>query len=197
MKKLIAAVGIVLSISTSAHALISVNYIDSSGWVMPDGTTPIISAGVGSDALVQLIFTPSNTHGQAYINGGVESYEQVLSERTFNFGDTGNEYLASFSENYVGSDLVGNLYIRIFQGDTAVGAVAVNQWYANGWLLPTVVNPGPPNTPDTVDFGPLLGGDGDFGTYRLNQQVIVPEPTTLALAALGVLGVVARRFRRS
>ncbi|MCO5067842.1 MAG: PEP-CTERM sorting domain-containing protein [Kiritimatiellae bacterium] len=197
MNKILAAVGMVLSLAVSSHAALYVSYGDSTGFVMPDGTTPIINGGTGSNALFQLIFTASGINSAAFVGGATSGDNVILAERTFSEADAGNPYLGTAFEIY-GPDTyqAGYVFVRIFQGGTDVGNTAVGDWYIDGQILATINNPGPPTIPDLVQVGPVGGGTGFSGTYRLNQQV-VPEPTTLALAALGVLGVVARRFRRS
>ncbi len=198
MKKIIIAIGMVLSLALSSDASLYISYGDETGFVMPDGTTPIIDGSTGTDALFQLIFTASGVISNAVVGGLTSGDNVILAERTFNAGDTGNPYLGTAFENYGPSpDQAGFVFVRVFQGGTAIGDTVVGDWYIDGELVSTVVNPGPPSVPDTVHIGPGAGGDGVGGTWRLDSQVIVPEPTTLALAALGVLGIVARRFRRS
>lgn len=198
MKKILFTL-IMLSGMSAANAALYVSYSDLSGVTMNDGVTPILDASVDASqiALVQLIWTSDGVQDLATIGGGVSGANEILDQQNISAALLGNDYAANFAFLVGPSpDRVGSLYVRIFQGGTSVGNVDVGDWYYTGILNPVVVNPGPPSVADDVNLGPLGAGTGDFGTYSLNQQV-VPEPTTLALAALGVLGLVARRFRRS
>ncbi|MCO6400104.1 MAG: PEP-CTERM sorting domain-containing protein [Verrucomicrobia bacterium] len=198
MKRSLVTLVAALATVVSSHALISVNWQDNSGFVMPDNVTPIMDPSTGgTNILTQLIFTPSGIIGAATVGGGVSGDNVILDQQVFNEGFTANPYGATLSENYQGPDLVGKLFVRVFQGGTDIGVAPVLTWYYDGLLYDTVVNAGGAQPPDIVEAtSPASSGSGPFGTYVLNQQ-IVPEPTTLALAALGVLGVVARRFSRS
>ncbi len=197
MKKIASSmVALVLAAMTSQAALM-IDWHDYTGFSMNDNVTAILDAGVGSQALVQLIFTASGTQSAALIGGAASGDNVILDQQVIDSAVLGNDYGAGFSYSYVNADMVGSLFVRVFQGGTSIGNVSPGAWYFNGYLHTAVVNPGPPAAPDAVPAGvPPGGGTGPFGTYALNQQV-VPEPTTLALAALGVLGVVVRRFRRS
>lgn len=198
MKKLALILALALSGAAYSHASLIVNWGDPTGFVMNDGTTPILDGGVGTTALVQLIWTGDGVQDDALIGGLVGGANEILAQQTITDVQFGNPYAGTFSFDYgPEADRSGFLYVRVFQGGTSIGNVNAGDWYFTGMLTATVNNPGGAAPPDDVYAGdPPYGGTGDFGTFALNQQV-VPEPTTLALAALGVLGLVARRFRRS
>ncbi|MCO5045840.1 MAG: PEP-CTERM sorting domain-containing protein [Kiritimatiellae bacterium] len=197
MKKSIAlAVIFGAAASLSAHAYLYVNWSTPAGFTMNDGVTPILSGG--QTGLVQLVFSPDATPGLAQVGGAADGDiildQREISEASLGGGDTWGLF---FSELYgPNPDMVGSVYIRMFQGGTSIGNVSAGDWYFTSALLTIEINPGPPNTAQDLVALAAGTGPGDMGTAILNQQV-VPEPTTLALAALGVLGVVARRFRRS
>jgi len=144
-----------------------------------------------------LIYSLSGSIAPAVVGGLASGDNVILAEAVHDATDPGNPYLGTFAHIYEGTYLPGFVFVRVFQGGTGIGLAAVGDYYGDGQVLATINNAGGAQPPDFVEYGPLQGGTGDFGTWRLENQVVVPEPTTLALAALGVLGVVARRFRRS
>lgn len=194
MKKLIAIMYSIVAISATSHGFLYVNWSGPSGFTMSDGVTPLVPDPAG--ALVQLIYSPDNIAGDA-LPGGIPTGDTILEEQVITEASTGNPYGAGFSYLYgPAADLVGYLYIRVFEAGTSPGVVPVGAFYYTGPIFTAVVNPGPPNVPNSINAGPAGGGDGDYGTFRLTQQV-VPEPSVLALAALGAAVVAVRRFRRS
>jgi hypothetical protein len=194
MKKIAIFMAVAAAAVTSAHSAIFVAWNGPSGFTMADGTTPLV--GGVAQALVQLVYTPDAIAGSAEI-GGTATGDTVLDQQLIDEALTGNAYGAGFSFVYGPSaDLIGFLYVRVFEAGTSIGNVNVGDFYYTGPLFATVNNPGPPATPNDVNAGAAFGGDGDSGTFRLTQQV-VPEPSVLALAALGAAVVAVRRFRRS
>ena len=57
------------------------------------------------------------------------------------------------------------------------------------------------NAPTTLDFGFVVGGGGGHKLYVTNVALTVtntkvPEPTTLAIFALGLIGLASRRLKK-
>lgn len=194
MKLMSKIAGLILATTLSANAFLYVAWNGFSGFTMSDGVTPWVPDP--SSALVQLIYSPDAIAGDP-LPGGAATGDTILDEQMVTEAMVGNPYGAGFSFIYgPDTDLVGFLYVRVFEAGTSPGVVPVGAFYYTSPLYATVNNPGPPTPPNDVSAGDAGTGDGDFGTYRLTQQV-VPEPSVIALAALGAAVVAVRRFRRS
>lgn len=205
MKKMLAYLMVAGFALSSAQAALQVQWRGLDGFVHTDMSTlfPDSTPGNGS-YLAQLIWTPDAFKADAWLNGAVDpgSNEQILGSVVIN--NTGDQYGALPQQNYVGSfPGAGYVYARVFDiGSDNTATIIAGSWYYSGPLLAATDEANPiiyqvynihQGTADAMFPG--QGFDG-FGTDVLNQQV-VPEPSVLALAALG-LGVVAvRRFRRS
>lgn len=193
MKKIVLAVIAAGMMITNASAFLYINWSAYPGIVtpsndplFPDLTTP---------ALFQLIFTPDAIVGDALPGGAVDGNDVVLQEQVITAGDLGGDFWATTSSWIYGPETyqVGYVYVRVFEAGTGIGNVPVGALYFTGILYSTVDNPAGPVPPEFVDLGP--GGTGPYGEYALNQTV-VPEPSVIALAALGTAVVAVRRFRR-
>lgn len=195
MKRILLVLSAIAVSALSANAFLYVAWNGPSGFTYADGTTPLFSSPTNT-ALVQLVFSPDNVAGDA-LPTGLATGDTIIDQRVLTEPEVGNPYGALFSYIYgPDTDLVGYLYVRVFEEGTSIGVVPLGAFYYTGPIVATTVNPGPPTLPDNVGAGDAGTGDGDFGTYRLTQ-VVVPEPSVIALAALGAAVVAVRRFRRS
>jgi hypothetical protein len=195
MKKTLVAVAVMGLMITTAPAFLYINWSTYPGVINPDSSA--LFPDDTTPALFQLIFTPDVIQGDALPGGAVSGNDTILQQFTVTYNDIGGgDYWAStYSVIYgLAPFQAGYVYVRVFQAGTSIGNVPVGALYVTGPLFPTIDNPGPPTVPDFIDLGP--GGSGPYGEYMLNQ-VVVPEPTVLALAALGAGVVAVRRFRRS
>ncbi|MCZ7592758.1 MAG: PEP-CTERM sorting domain-containing protein [Kiritimatiellae bacterium] len=204
MKKIAAmllAGGLAMS---SAQAGLQVQWEGLDGFVHTDMSTIFPSATFGDGQyLAQLIWTPDNFIADAWIGGAVDPGSNEVIIDSASILNPGDVYGPLPAQNYAGLFVGGYIYARVFDvGSDNPANITVGSAYYAGPLVLAVDNADPgvnqvynihQSTADAMFPG--QGFDG-FGTDVLNQQV-VPEPTVLALAALG-LGVVAvRRFRRS
>ncbi|MCE9553964.1 MAG: PEP-CTERM sorting domain-containing protein [Planctomycetes bacterium] len=142
------------------------------------GTGDFHKEGAGTLALTNTsLLTPNNYTGDTYVDAGV-----LRLDTTF-LDDLSSVYLysagsAKMNLNFAGSDTIGALYLDdILQAPGTygrTGSAATNQSLA----LDAFFNNFPLNT-----FG--------FGILNVESEDVeaVPEPSALALAALGLLGV--------
>lgn len=185
----------------SASASININWTVSFG-VYPNDAPDLSSfdAGTGvaanNDVLWQLIWAPNN---MAFIpdpdnsgNGYVGGDNVVLATRTIPAGgDAGfDEWLFNlggatpYVDNAPGA-VGSSVFQRVYEFDSAVP----NSWYYDSDLT-TIIDTDAMNPPQQV----RIGDPADTAGVALNQQVI-PEPGTMALLGLGMLGLVLRRNR--
>ena len=146
--------------------------------------------GAGTLALTNIsLLTPNNYTGDTYVDAGVLKLDSAPLDRDF-LDDLSSVYLATGAKmnlNFAGSDTIAALYFNnVLQSSGTYGRVGS----------------GATNENDTF-FNNAFFPVGTFGGGILNvvaQPVeTVPEPSTLALAALGLagLGLFAWRRRKS
>jgi hypothetical protein len=191
----------VLFCAATTYANVHVNWTVGYG-IYPNGApdveavAPGTGIAAGNAVLWQLIWAPSNLIGiPDPINaaGGFASGDNVVIDtRTIpSGGGLGfDEWLYDLGGAtpffaVVAGSTGSSVFQRVYQFDTAVP----NSWYADSDLLTLVATPSD-NPPQESIFGSV-----EFGV-ALNQQVI-PEPSTLALIALGMMSFIARRVRMS
>lgn len=190
MKKYAAILAAIAMSAAAASATITVNWISTQG--VDDPTIGIYEPDLPVGSLVQLIWSPDNIIGAldplnpTVAQGGdvVLDSEFTTLQGGFFITDTYPESLASVTE---GAFLSGYVYVRVFNS----AAPTIGDRYGESSLVGNPLTDQDPNpaTPDIVDLAPSE-------VFTLNQQ-IVPEPSVLALAALGAAVVAVRRFRRS
>jgi hypothetical protein len=190
MKKILVAVLVAAVFVVVANAEINLLWYGLGGFNMPvsEGQGPILSPFPGQSALVQLIFTTDNFIMDATPSAGVLGNETVIDE----FWVASSQYASVEARNYNAPFQAGYIYARIFAGvDDAPdkGDIGFNHWYYAGPVVATIDNL-TPDTPDEYDMNRGLSSTG-FGD-DLDLQVI-PEPSVMALAALGGLVLLIRR----
>lgn len=205
MKKMLAYLMVAGMAVSSAQAALQIYWSGFGGFVHTD-MSPMYpdNTPLNGSYLAQLIFTPDAFKADAWLNGAVDpgSNEVILDSVVIT--NPGDEYGPLNAQSYAGAWLgAGYVYARVFDlGSDNAATIIAGSWYYSGPLL-AAVDQSDPLVEQTYDINTgtadaMFPGQGfaGFETDVLNQQV-VPEPTVLALAALG-LGVVAvRRFRRS
>lgn len=192
-KRITAAVAILSAMVGTANAALSINWGTPAGFTLADGTTPIVATG---NALLQLIYSPDAVAGVAGLDGSATG-DTILDQAVVDVNLDGFGYAIGYSDTYSGAYQAGFVYIRAFQSGTAVGSTPAGSQYFSGPMFATINNPGGATPPDDVNAGDAGTGTGDFGTYRLNQVVAVPEPATYAFIGIGALMAAVRRMRRS
>ena len=191
MKKLLIVSLMVVSVGASANT-----YLD---WQADAGfyftSTPaqgfLSPASSGNSALAQLIYSPDNVIDAVdlsdpnYVGGN----DVFLASLTVTEGSGSSEWGDFAPVNYNGAYVAGYIYGRIFQDTTP----AAGEVYYNG--LTAVVQDldpmgSPPDTPQQYNL------NQNFGDPLDQTIAAIPEPGTLAFMALGMLTVMARRFRK-
>ena len=195
MKKILGAIAVAVLVGVfTSSADINVVWSGTGGFLANNDSDPILIPFPGQSALVQLIFTPNNWVEDATPGAGLLGSEQLLSERWI----ATDQWGTTPGEQYQGAFQVGYIYARIFagvddSGGPSAGDIGFNHWYYAGPLTATIDNLTPAN-PDYYDMN-RNASSGGFGD-PLDLQVI-PEPTSMVLAALGGLVLlIRRRFAR-
>jgi len=201
MKKILSLM-LVLMANCSLQAGTSVDWYDGAGFY-PHGAADVTSATPGtgiaaSQAVIwQLIWAGGNNAIDIVDTGNsaggyVYNDDVVLATRNVPANDpTYTEWVygtaGQFSLFQSGTTYAGVFYQRVLSSTTP----SVGDWYYNSPTLAAVNwTSGDPDQVFDGNSNPSLGGDA------MNVQ-IVPEPSSMALLAIG-LGVVAlRRMRRS
>jgi len=195
MKTIITAMLVLLAMGvTLATADINVSWSGMNGFLMNNDSDPILNPWPGQSALVQLIFTPNNWVEAAGPGGAVLGDEVVLDWKWVSDDQWGSVapqiYTAAFQAGYI--------YARIFagvddSGGPSTGDITFNHWYYAGPLDATIDNTDPSN-PDYYFMNRNSSGGGIGDPLDLR---VIPEPTSMVLAALGGLVLlIRRRFAR-
>ena len=198
MKKIVAKMVVVLlcACSFSALATISVNWFTVGTIYLNDGTTQL---PVGS--IAQLIWSPDSTISPYNDTDALvpDSTEVLLMQ--FTTTDVGGIWVGS--QNYVEEDYGigdtngfanGYVYARVFNYLAVDGSPTNDTWFAEGAvpLSGPVASQHVSGTPPDPTLADITGGSD----FSLNDQVVVPEPMTMAIMGIGLLTLVSRRFRR-
>ena len=193
MKKYTSILVTLLASAVLASATITVNWVSNNG--VDDPTIPGAAPDLNVGSLVQLIWSPDNVIGAINpFSPTTPTGGDILLDSVFTTIPGGFAEAGTYPEN-VGpllgitepELLSGYVYIRVFN----TAAPTIGDWYGESALVGNLLTDQDPTPglPDVVDIAPS-------SVFTLNQQ-IVPEPSVLALAALGAAVVAIRRFRRS
>jgi len=188
MKKIgIIASLIVTMAAGSAQAVFSIQWNVSR--LTTDGTSanPWLASGDTVEAqLIQVI----NGIDATVLPGGVTGGDDVVvNSRTFTSAGTFADNLGFFSGTWdamVPYNMANNqFYVRVFAPS---GPIAGSPYIQSLAQVGNDINRGsvPPQTPQSINF---------FATFTGPSGTIVPEPSSLALIALGSLGLMYRRRR--
>ena len=200
MKKCVVRIGFAILVlsSVSVLASISVDWFSYGTIYLNDGTTPL---PVGS--IAQLIWSRDATISPYNPTDAlvVDTNEVLLAQVATAAGDDFPIQLGTVQydeETYSISDTNffanGYVYVRVFDYLQANGTPTNGTWFVEAAVSGPIYSQhaGGGNPPATaVD---ITGGSGY--SISLNDQVVVPEPTTMAIMGIGLLTLVSRRFRR-
>lgn len=191
MSKYVAMLAAMVMTAGSAFATISVNWVSNNG--IDDPNTPGAGPDLPVGSLVQLIWSPDAVISSLDpFNPTSPTGNDQLLDSAFTTLLGGFALGGTYPEATVGQTeptfLSGFVFIRVFNA----AAPTIGSWYGESSLVggPLTDQDPTPGLANTVDIAP------GPGAFVLNQQ-IVPEPSVLALAALGAAVVAVRRFRRS
>lgn len=189
---LLSVIALLLVSSVSAQAFITVNWRTTAPLLVYGGTTyPADKVPDGS--LIQLIWTADMNMdapvGSASTTGDDQILDSTGASASGLAGLNGIEYtyldLSGVTE---GQFNAGHVYVRAWD---AVSPVGGTDYYKQGAFVTTLtIDPGDPSAYDNAD---LSGG----GLTPMDTLLPVPEPSSLALAGLGMLVVLVRRRLRA
>jgi hypothetical protein len=139
---------------------------------------------------VQLIYSPDATTDGAWDTPADHYLDTAsgndvwLADYVFTAGSTWADFPA---QSYSGAYSAGYIYGRIFETDTP----SAGTWYYEAPVNVAQDLTVPPASPQSYDFNQTPGYE------TCDQQVAgIPEPSTIMLALVGCLPIVARIIRR-
>jgi hypothetical protein len=203
MRKLIYIATLSIVLANVSYGQIAINWSGLVGFTRDSaGTLPIIDPG--QSALVQLLWSPISTPAGATIGGGTLGGELILTSLWLDLANS-SEYGEFQPENdYVNPSgyAPGFVYGRIFDGVAAPDPaliIAGSHYYWGPFVpLQEITDPSEPqiyslNRGATLDDFGVLGPTGLF--LDENSNLVVPEPSVMALLGLGGLMLAIRRQR--
>jgi len=201
LKQIVAVTAVSLGTAVASHAVIDVSWAAASGFY-PNGAvndfSGLLDAAPGNQVLVQLIGTTDMTADAGLTGSTPTGDDFVLTSFILGLpGDgtagvqAGSNYADFSAPNYQAAFVAGNFFGRIFTS----AAPAPGDYHYDGPVV-AFRDIAPLGTPQ----GYNLNIDGlDPGTFPFGGDIptipIVPEPGTLGLLAMGMLGLAARRRR--
>lgn len=195
MKKIIASLALLATVTASTQAAISVDFSATAGGIISNGGTTAADLWSGN-LYWELIWAPTAT---------------ALPTLTPGLADAGNFILASgTSATTVGLADLGDLDGSAVYSNTDVGGASIETGFVYGkffdtssspsyWTMTSFISPAnsdpgalPPQTPATLEVaqGPYTFTESGV---LLNELQVVPEPSVIAFLGLGGLALAARR----
>lgn len=168
-------------------------------WAHPNGYYDNMDVGesvaaAGGDLYAILIWTPDGNVGMPEVGnlaGGGNMVSSGLLVSDFG-GAADYGWGASVNIAAPNFDPLGFVVSRVFQANSAAAADMVDVWYYDSAAI-ALLDKGPADGPQIVDANRNSSANGVGDAISTGQ--VVPEPSTLALLALG-LGTVLFRRRR-
>jgi hypothetical protein len=193
-----------------ANSALAQNLIQNPGFSTGDltGWTPI-NAGPG--ASISVLPTGGDPGDYAWLNNSTEAYNLALSQVTPNGSAVGAGITVSYSFDLLGgSQAAGGVdFIHIFDENATGGVISqgpgllgpyfpsASGWTAYSGSFTTVAGSDHLYIEFDATTGANAGAMDQMGVDNvvLSVPASVPEPTTLSLAVMGIVG--ALKFRRS
>ena len=211
MKTTIKTITIIVSVAGffTADTSLAQNLISNPGFNTGDLTswTPINAA---TGATANVIPTGGNPTDYAWLNNTLEAYNLALSQATPNGSVVGAGITVDYSFDLLGGNQAagGVDFIHIFDENSTGGVVSqgpgllgpyfpsASSWTTYTGSFTTVAGSDHLYIEFDATTGANAGSTDQMGIDNvILSPVTVPEPTTLSLAVIGILGMCA--FRRS
>ena len=199
MKKCVVRIGFAILVMSSVTVLasISIDWFTYGTIYLNDGTTPLPAGSIAQLIWSQdATMSPYNPTDALVVN----SNEVLLAQIATAAGDDNPIQIgaAQYDEETYGiSDTNyfanGYVYVRVFDYLQANGTPTNDTWFIEATVTGPVYSQHASSPPASTSVD-ITGGFGN--SVSLNDQVVVPEPTTMAIMGIGLLTLVSRRFRR-
>jgi hypothetical protein len=176
----------------ASSAIIAVNWAALEGFYKSDGSTALLGGAGTQTALAQLIFSTDAVAGPVdvgalHYTSGNDTWLADWTVDAVAFSTYGEFAASTFTQAWS----AGYLYVRVFDQGSMSG-LSNQMWYYNSPFTNAIDNTTDPTSPDAFNISAMTGAFGD----TLNQQVVIPEPATLAFLFIGIVALAGRKFRR-
>ena len=179
--------------AATANAVVSVNWTTPNNSIKgPDGTT-----NAPSTWIAQLIYSPDNAASalnpaDPFVPTGGE---HVMASRQLNVNNIAGRIFSATPKVSDADEFAGGfVYTRVFNVDYNGGSPTTPTFYGNSSVVsgPLQIET---STPSTI----IAHWTAPTGTQLVvNQQIVaIPEPSTYALAAVGIAAALWRRRRKA
>ena len=205
-----------LNISTSSNAAISLVWggqIDDNFALATSTTASKLPVAIGSIALLGFYSSPVSVSTFSSYTSATQFLNNFTQLSSTTVGSGGTALAGTFGGGGTITTATGSIYdgkqlaYVVGNASTIATSTQLGVFTKSTWLIP--MNPTGPistlfstdinqvqNDANSILFGSFLASGGSYGADAYKLAVIIPEPSSASLLALGVAGLGALRIRR-